>query len=285
MRTSCDSPSRYSPAHSGSGFSLLELLIVLAILTTVAGLTIPAMRGTLDRGRLVSGAKDVQAALGKARSLAVRESGAVQFRYQLGGRRFVIELVEPPTSRPIIVLDDARTVSENTPDNPGTTSGSGTPFADNERLRDTDIRGKAGRLLREGLLPAGITFSASPDILFERRRPDFLSAESDLSSRSSTALSATNNSVDASAGAVPAAGDASAAGMTLQWSAPVVFHPGGRATDALIRLHGPRDFHVDVTLRGLTATASYLAPRRLPESAMNVTPDVETTSSIPGGSP
>lgn len=40
------------------------------------------------------------------------------------------------------------------------------------------------------------------------------------------------------------------------WSAPIVVYPNGRASNARIRLLGPRDFYVDVTLRGLTGSVA-----------------------------
>jgi hypothetical protein len=48
-----------------------------------------------------------------------------------------------------------------------------------------------------------------------------------------------------------------------QWSAPIVFYPNGRASNARIRLAGPRDFFVDVTLRGLTGTATISELQRI----------------------
>ena len=40
------------------------------------------------------------------------------------------------------------------------------------------------------------------------------------------------------------------------WSAPIIFHPNGRAKDAHIVLLGQRDFQIGVTLRGLTGVVA-----------------------------
>ena len=78
------------PAHSRhhrdkvcadrSGYTLIELLIALGILVAMAGLSLPAVRRSLDKGRLRSGAREVQAALAKTRSLAIRAGERHAFR-------------------------------------------------------------------------------------------------------------------------------------------------------------------------------------------------------------
>jgi len=40
------------------------------------------------------------------------------------------------------------------------------------------------------------------------------------------------------------------------WSAPIVFLPNGRSSNARVRLIGPRGYHVDVILRGLTGAVT-----------------------------
>lgn len=232
------------------GFSLVELLIVMAVLAAVAGLTLPAMRGPLDKSRLTSAARQVQATLAKARALAIRESAVVQFRYEIAGGRFVIERLPLPQQISLTVLDDAggmsntpsglteapsQPVNTSTENNSELTSLSGPAAIDG----NGDIAGPV--ILREGELPPGVTF-ASP-----------VTAES-----SDTAL-------PGSAGLTSEVATSSAQPMTSvpRWSEPVLFQPTGRTSDRVIRLNSQRDFFVEVTLRGLTATASYSAPMRV----------------------
>ena len=76
---------------SRRGYSLVELLIVLAVLSALAALVQPAMRGVLDKSRLTGAAKQVQAALAKSRALAIREGVSVWFRFEPGGQTWWIQ--------------------------------------------------------------------------------------------------------------------------------------------------------------------------------------------------
>lgn len=239
------------------GFSLVELLIVMAVLAAVAGLTLPAMRGPLDKSRLTSAARQVQATLAKARALAIRESAVVQFRYEVAGDEFVIERLPLPQQMNITVLDDAGGTT-NTPS--GLTeeptqpvipfSGSSAELPGFSGSGTAQVDGGAGTvILREGQLPTGVTFSEPV-------------------------------STDTTDGTGSLAGDSEVTQgipvvSTPQWSEPVVFQPGGRTTDRVIRLNGQRNFFVEVTLRGLTGMAGYSAPARV----VSPLPDPGTTPS------
>ena len=74
-----------------AGFSLPELLIVLAILTAMTAFALPTMRGPLDKSRLRSSATLVKSAIAKARATAIRRGCEVSFHYELGGSRWRID--------------------------------------------------------------------------------------------------------------------------------------------------------------------------------------------------
>ena len=202
------------------GFSLVELLIVMAVLAAVAGLVLPSMRGPLDKSRLTGAAKELQASLAKARSLAIRESSQVVFRYEISGDRYIIERGSRPVDAMITVLEDASGAT-TTPSGLATESAE----APTPPMDDTGEGNLISMTLREGRLPVGVTF-AEP-----------------VASASITS-------------------EPSAASLR-RWSDPIRFEPSGRAQDATIRVAGQRNFVVDVTLRGLTAMASYSAPTRV----------------------
>ncbi len=244
--------------HSArTAFSLVELMIVMAVLAAVAGLIMPAMRGPLDKSRLTAAAKQMQASLAKARSLAIRESSAVHLRYEIQGSRYVIERAAIPPHEMVMVLEDpigaASTPSglsmktaapsftaSQAQDGSSDLSGTGLLPGSTTNAGDTTENMGGPVILREGQLPPGVTFAdpmpTSPEL---------------------TASVASLPTQDASA---------SALGVSTgvqRWSQPVRFTPGGRTQDVMIRLVGQRDFVVDVTVRGLTATASYSAPARM----------------------
>jgi len=207
-----------------SGFSLVELLIVMAVLAAVAGLVLPSMRGPLDKSRLTGAAKELQASLAKARSLAIREGSQVAFRYEISGDRYVIDRIPAPVNATITVLEDPSGATT-------TPSGLATESAEAPKppMDGTGESSLISMTLREGRLPVGVTF-----------------AEPVTSGLITSETSATS---------------------LRRWSDPIRFQPSGRTEDATIRIAGQRNFVVDVTLRGLTAMASYSAPTRIAPQA------------------
>jgi prepilin-type N-terminal cleavage/methylation domain-containing protein len=81
------------PARSGGrrrGYTLLEMIVVLAVVASLAAITLPVLFRPLGKAELREAAKQVQAALLEVRTRAV-ESGVVQeFRFEPGGRRYEI---------------------------------------------------------------------------------------------------------------------------------------------------------------------------------------------------
>ncbi|MDM0030989.1 GspH/FimT family pseudopilin [Variovorax sp. J22P271] len=75
-------PSRFAPM---SGFTLVEVLVVLAIVAILAGLALPGFGRTLERYRLRDAEEGLRAALYAARSEAIRRGGGVTLRRASGG--------------------------------------------------------------------------------------------------------------------------------------------------------------------------------------------------------
>ncbi len=71
-----------------SGFSMLEMMLVLAIVLVVAALAVPALQGTIGNQAIVSGTDRVQAAMGQARVQAIRSGDVHALFYQRNGQWF-----------------------------------------------------------------------------------------------------------------------------------------------------------------------------------------------------
>ena len=73
-----------------AGFSLVELLLVLALVGLLAALAAPSMSGTLARVRLDAAASEVRTAWAKARLEAMRTGEPVAFQCRLGTGQYLL---------------------------------------------------------------------------------------------------------------------------------------------------------------------------------------------------
>ncbi len=193
------------------GYTLLEMIIVTAIVASLVALTIPAMNSSLGSGELGDAAKRVRDALAKARLAAIESGRPYRFRFQGDGRRFEIG------------------------PKPSVSVGTGLPFTSDRAMVTAAPAGEGQRARREDEpvqyeLPEGIRFRAPPDdpTTNDDVEPELPSFDSGTTVRLGTE----------------------------RWSAPIVFYPNGRTSNARIRLLGVREMQVDVSLRGVTGTAT-----------------------------
>lgn len=131
-----------------SGFTLIEILIVLAILAMMAAFTLPAMRGLLDKSRLRAAGQQVRVALSKARSLSIREGVPVEFRYERHGQHWKIERTTPSPGQ--------RGMGKE----PTTTTGSGLTAQPEFEFESAGANPSVSNVLREGILPDGLLFDS-----------------------------------------------------------------------------------------------------------------------------
>ena len=110
---------RRREAGRRSGFSLLELMLVLAIMVVVAALAVPAVQGTIASQAIVSGTDRVRIAMGQARVQAIRSGKVFAFYYQRNGQRFDVAPLEDfsrfsgqQNGRPPVSVQ-ARDISDN----------------------------------------------------------------------------------------------------------------------------------------------------------------------------
>jgi type II secretion system protein H len=85
--------TRNHAAASRRGFTLIEMMVVLAIVAMLAVMVWPAMRKPLAKSELRSAAKQVRTELAKTRLKAIETGEPQQFRFQLGTDRFQVMVV------------------------------------------------------------------------------------------------------------------------------------------------------------------------------------------------
>lgn len=88
------SPERSRPSRQG--FTLWELVLALAVLAILIGLTWPVVTRFVGENRLKEDTASLRNQLGSTRSRAIRNGVAFQFRFEPGGRRYVVLPLERP---------------------------------------------------------------------------------------------------------------------------------------------------------------------------------------------
>lgn len=73
-----------------AGFTLVELLLVLALAVAIAAIAAPSVTGTLDRVRLDGAAEQVRRAWSDARLQAIRDGEPIAFQAQVGAGGFTL---------------------------------------------------------------------------------------------------------------------------------------------------------------------------------------------------
>jgi prepilin-type N-terminal cleavage/methylation domain-containing protein len=82
--------SSFARRSTPRGYTLLELLIVLAVMVVVASLAMPSLGRSFEKSKLRNAAKQLRVALARARIEAIDSGGAQRFRYQPGTGVFEI---------------------------------------------------------------------------------------------------------------------------------------------------------------------------------------------------
>ena len=155
-------PVKGSSVFSRAGYTLIEMLIVLGILVAITSLVTPALRGPLNKSRLRAAARNVSAALSKARVLAVKQGNDVEFRYLYGGSQWEIRRAASSQLAGLSSPDSESQLSDSL-------------------LEDSDevSESSGNEILKRGQLPVGTTF----------HQPSPLNVDNDFgSSKSSQSL-------------------------------------------------------------------------------------------------
>ena len=199
-----------------SGYTLLEVLLVMALLVALAGMAAPALFGPLENQRLRRSADIIRAEWTKARVWAMESGQTYVFRYQPSGNQYV---VQPLNSQENYVESSLTTLS-NTASLP---AGAANNVPGNTVANMPGIMAADGSTtgVQAKVLPENVGFAASETTT--DMRGELLAAE-----------------------------DMSGVATDPQWSSPIFFYPDGTTSTARLVLGNQRQRYVVLTMRGLT---------------------------------
>lgn len=108
-------PNRRIVAQHGrrTAFTILELILVLAVIVALAGVSWPRMSGLLKRESILGNVEQVRQLLDHARVKAVEAGITYQFRYEPNGQKYILLPYEPQESLDPSIAVTTNSVSTN----------------------------------------------------------------------------------------------------------------------------------------------------------------------------
>ncbi len=94
------------------GFTLLELLVVMAIIAILTAMSMPAISGYLKGARLKGGARQIVSALRMARQLAITKRDIYSVDFNTGNRQFWVEWDNQTSGSVDTLVDEIRTLPD-----------------------------------------------------------------------------------------------------------------------------------------------------------------------------
>ncbi len=214
-------PDPANPRPARTGFTLVEVLLVLAVLVVIAALAFPSMSGALERFRLRKAADQVRIQWQQARIQAIRSNCRWAFRYVPGARRWVVQsvgqtetAVDPSTGQMLGSFESA-----------------------------TSAAGLSGSQAPCGELPEGVRFA---------RLSGAEIGPGGTSAAPYGGQYAAEPWNDAPGRQLPPSDEADEAA----WSWPIYFYPDGTTDSASICLENEQGRRIEVSLRGLTGVVT-----------------------------
>lgn len=71
------------PLQNRSGFTLIELMITIAVLAILAAIALPSFKSTLERRQIIGAAENLQTDLQYARSEAIKQNQTILFQFDV----------------------------------------------------------------------------------------------------------------------------------------------------------------------------------------------------------
>jgi prepilin-type N-terminal cleavage/methylation domain-containing protein len=208
---------RPSPPPARRGFTLLEVLLVLTILVVMASFTWPSlMRYIRERG-IREQAHTVRVELNNARIKAIDQGLTYQFRFEPGGRRFVVL----PYDRPDVGTS--------------TTGGSGSGGAGAQTTQPTTATLTANVPVLSGTIAEPIEFDI-PKVRNAATHADQAVVTEKLPEEWLTLLPDSNLVRETS------------------WAPAIRFYPDGTSDDATLTVLDDQNRKIEIQVRGLTGS-------------------------------
>ena len=232
-----------------TGFTLVEVILVLIIVLAISALGIPLLRGTLAQQQLKSSADQIRGEWLETRVQAMEEGQIFCIRYKLGGSTLMIDRVLDThftaglSSRQTSRRFDA--YHELDPFEKGGFTGDMQDFI----LREPDLVTADGMATVVELPSTVIIVDAI--VVAEERSAFYLG----LTVPGETPVEENSSEIEAvTFGEVRLGETASSDGMI--WSSPVFFYPDGTTSTAAVLLRNESGRCIEVRLRGLTGTGT-----------------------------
>ena len=227
-----DSTSTDRFLRSRQGFTLLELMLVLAILALMAGLAIPTLDSMITSRRLIQSIERLQNELLEARVTAMKTGQAQVFRATIQGSGYSIT--------PWLSGNESQDAS------------AGATVMTQGGVIQTE-RTNSGQVATSGVDTSGSGKNLDTDVLF-------MGVETLVDARNALELQKAGE-------VVPTGGATTTAGSI---STPLLLYPDGSTTTAQIILADTRGRRMAIQLRGVTGRSTSL--RLSPVDASTVSP-------------
>lgn len=251
--------NRRRPRHSTIGYTLLELMIVLAIMGVLAAVSMPALMRPWSRSHVQQAAQQLSRALLKARLDAIQYGRAYQFRWRERTGEYEIFAWQDASQRDPQSLEGESLVPRTAPPRLGATE----PLTHRVRDRsddrdvagDRDVADERSTIRRAQSAQRRVSGRLANGVVFV---PDSLptASQQTVSQQLGRPTSAPNRDpltpMDQSL--PPARGGLQQPAPHRPWTEPIWFFPDGRASTAELLLQDEDGYTIRLALRGMTGT-------------------------------
>ncbi len=210
-------------ARRRSAFTLLELVLVLALIVAISALAVPSFRGAMATWRLKSAADQIRAAWNRTRADSIRDGEVYVFRFLPRSNHYIAAPWPDGSELPLAVYSEVDVTNDSGP-------------SDLTRGGSADLSRQAppSPPPSQQVTPSNGTVELPDDVMFFG-----------VSFTAQPGADETIPNEQADESTVPNDG----------WSEPILFFPDGTSSAARLYLNNDREQFIDVTLRAMTGTS------------------------------